>query len=89
MKTLTASRYAADGEIPTPPFAVPPLVAYLIASVSAVVGLFVSQGILDPRIEKIIGGLAAILLPLGYVLANAIVHHGNAKIAAAALSRRV
>jgi hypothetical protein len=87
MTTARARRRAAlADQAPTPPIILPPLVAYLVAVVSAVVGLLVSLGIVDNDLEKLIGGLAAILIPAAYVIANAIIHHGASKERAALIA---
>jgi hypothetical protein len=72
---------------PATPYVLSPLVAYLVAVVSSTVGLLVSLGYVDNRLEKLVAGLAAILIPAVYVIANAIVHHGVLKVEAAKLSR--
>lgn len=52
----------------------------IVATLTSVVGLLVSQGIIDNNTEKLIVGLASILLPTIWVLADSIIRHGRAKM---------
>ena len=45
--------------------------AQILAALGSIVGLFVSQGLLDNRLEKLITGIAAVVLPLVWVVADA------------------
>lgn len=45
---------------------------YLIAAVVAVVGLFVTQGLLDNGTGQLVSGLAVVLIPLAFVIAESI-----------------
>lgn len=74
---------------PTPvplPFSIPPIVAYVIAGVSTIIGLLVSQGLIDNSWERTITGIAAVALPLGYLAVNAIAHLAHAKVQAAVIA---
>lgn len=53
--------------------------AQVIAAITAVVGLFVSQGYVDGHLAQLITGVAAIVLPLVWVVADAIIRHGRAR----------
>lgn len=53
--------------------------AQLVSSVLAIIGLLVSQGIIDNQREKLIGGIASIAIPVVWQLADAIIRHGRAK----------
>lgn len=57
--------------------------AQLVASATSIVGLFVTQGAVTNETGKIIGGLASILIPLAWLIADAIIRHGRSKIVAA------
>lgn len=57
--------------------------AQLVAAVTTVVGLLVSQGLVDNGTEKLIGGIASTLIPLVWIVADAIIRHGRANVAAA------
>lgn len=72
---------ATDPNDPMPPSPIPPLVAYAVAVITSVVGLLVGQGLIDNRWEKLVAGLAAIIIPAAYVFGNAIAHAGHAKAA--------
>lgn len=49
-----------------------PLLDYLIAAVSTVVGLLATQGLISNQWEKTISGIAAVAIPLAYIAAMAI-----------------
>ena len=53
--------------------------AQIVAAVSAIVGLFVSQGLIDNNRAQIITGVASIVLPLIWVAADAVIRHGRAR----------
>jgi hypothetical protein len=59
--------------------------AYAIAAVTSIVALFATQGLIDNNVEKLVTGIASIVIPAVFALAHA-VFHGRvqaAKIAAA------
>lgn len=62
---------------PVPPEPVPPLVTYIVASIVAVVAILVGQGFIDNRWEKLIEGLAAILIPFAWMIGHSITHAAN------------
>jgi hypothetical protein len=51
----------------------------IVSTILAVVGLLVTQGLVTDSTGKVIGGLASILIPLGWQIADAIIRHGRAK----------
>lgn len=57
--------------------------AQIYSAIVAVLGLLVSQGLVTNHTGKVIGGLASILVPVAWQVADAIIRHGRAKIAAA------
>lgn len=57
--------------------------AQIISTLTAILGLFVTQGLVDNNTEKLIGGLASIVIPLIWQLADAIIRHGRSNVAAA------
>jgi hypothetical protein len=61
----------------------PPLVQYVITAISSAVALLATQGLIDNRWEKLVTGLASILIPLGYLVYAAVVHASNARVTAA------
>lgn len=63
-----------------------PLVAYLIASTSTVVSLLATQGLITNGWERTISGIAAVVIPLVYLAANAVHAHASATVKAAALA---
>ena len=69
--------------IPYPKNPAPPLVALLIAGASSAAALFVTQGLISNRTEKLVTGLASILIPLGYLVLTGVVHHAQARVTAA------
>jgi hypothetical protein len=60
----------------------PPTVATIIAAVTAAVSLLVTQRLIDNQTEQVIVGLASVLIPAAYVVANSI-HVGHKKQAEA------
>ena len=52
--------------------------AQIVALVTAILGLVVSQGLISNNTEKLIIGVAAIAVPMALALADAIVRHGRA-----------
>jgi hypothetical protein len=60
-----------------------PLWATILTTTVAVVGLLATQGFIDNRQEKLIGGLAALLVPLAAMAVNAVHHTANARVRAA------
>lgn len=57
--------------------------AQVLASLTTVVGLLVTQGAVTNGTGKLIGGIAAVVIPFVWIIADAIIRHGRAKIAAA------
>jgi hypothetical protein len=62
---------------------VSPLAAYLIAAVTAAAALLAGEHFIDNRYEKLITGMAAIIIPVGFMVANAIHHAARARVHAA------
>lgn len=48
--------------------------AYILAVITTVVGLFVTQGLISNGTEKLVTGLAAAFVPLGIALAHSLFH---------------
>jgi hypothetical protein len=48
--------------------------AYILAAITTVVALFLTQGLIDSKTEKLVTGLAAVLVPAIFVLAHALFH---------------
>lgn len=59
--------------------------AQLISSLAALVGLFVSQGLVSNDKAKLIGGVASIVIPAVWQLADAVIRQGRARAHAAVL----
>lgn len=59
--------------------------AQIVSTVLAVVGLLVTQGAVSNGTGKLIGGLASIVVPAAWQVADAIIRHGRAQVAAAQL----
>jgi predicted histidine transporter YuiF (NhaC family) len=57
----------------------------ITAALTSLVGLLVTQGLITNHSEKTITGLAAILVPIAWQLADAIIRHGRSKVAAASI----
>lgn len=53
--------------------------AQIAAAVAAIVGLLVSQGLLTNDRAQLITGIAAIVLPLIWVAADAVIRHGRSR----------
>lgn len=53
--------------------------AQIIAVVTSLVGLFVSQGLIDNNLSQLIVGMASILVPFGWLVADAIIRHGRSR----------
>jgi hypothetical protein len=68
------------GNVDNPGLATPDITpAQILAAVAAVCGLLVANGVIDNRTEKLITGIAAIVLPLAWVIADAIIRHGRSR----------
>jgi hypothetical protein len=62
------------------PLATPDITwAQVLAAVTAVVGLFVTQNYIDQRLAQLITGIASIVGPLVWVAADAVIRHGRAR----------
>jgi hypothetical protein len=57
--------------------------AQLLAVLTAAVGLLLSQGVITAHTAQLVGGLASIVLPVFWVVADAIIRRGRAQVAAA------
>jgi len=57
--------------------------AQIIAGIGTVVGLLVSNLLIDAGTAKLITDLAAIVVPAVFLVADAIIRHGRSQIAAA------
>jgi len=64
----------------------PPIVQYLITAVTTATALFVTQGLVDNRTEKLVTGLASILIPLGYLLLVSVLHAKDGRITSARIT---
>lgn len=53
--------------------------AQILAALSAVIGLFCTQGLIDNNTEKLLGGAASILIPMTWKIADAIIRHGRSR----------
>lgn len=51
--------------------------AQIVAAISAIAGLFVSSQYIDGKTEQLITGIAAIVVPIVWVLADAVIRHGR------------
>lgn len=60
--------------------------AQIVSTILAVVGLLVTQGAITNGTGKLVGGLASILIPAVWQIADAVIRHGRAKIVAAAIA---
>lgn len=45
---------------------------YVLAAIATVVGLFLTQGVIDNKTGQLVTGLASVFVPLGIVLARSI-----------------
>lgn len=57
--------------------------AQLVSTILGILGLFVSQGLIDNGTEKIIAGIASVVVPMVWQIADAIIRHGRSNVAAA------
>jgi hypothetical protein len=64
----------------------PPLVHYVIAAVTASTALLLTQGFIENRTEKLVDGLAAIWLPIAYLLLVALYRLAHARETAARIN---
>jgi hypothetical protein len=55
----------------------------LLTGTVTIAGLLFTQGIIDNRTEKLVTGIAVVVIPLGAQLANAIHHLAGARVTAA------
>jgi hypothetical protein len=60
-----------------------------LALVAAVVGMLVSQGIIDNQREKLITGLAAIILPAVWMIADAVIRWAHLKAHARVITAKI
>ncbi len=65
---------------------VPPLVHLLVAGVSTTAALLLTQSLISNRTEKLVTGLAAIWLPLGYLVLVGILHLAHARVTSARIT---
>lgn len=70
------------------PVPIPPIVSYIVTVVTTVVGLLASQTLVDNRIEKLVTGLASILIPFAFVIANSFIHQAHSRVKAADIHAR-
>lgn len=57
--------------------------AQIIAVVSSLVGLFVSQGVIDNNTASLVTGVASIVIPFAWLIADAVIRNGRARALAA------
>lgn len=57
--------------------------AQIVAAISAVAAELLNDAFISGRVEHLIVGIAGIVVPLGWMLADAIIRHGRAKAHAA------
>lgn len=57
--------------------------AQILSTLTSFVGLLVSQGAVTNGTGKLIGGIASIVVPAAWQVADAIIRHGRAQVAAA------
>lgn len=62
---------------------IPPLLKLVIATVAEVSGLLFTQGFIDNRTEKLVTGLAVIVLPTMYLVLVAVTRLAHARETAA------
>jgi uncharacterized membrane protein len=53
--------------------------AQVIAVITSLVGLFVSQGFIDNNLSQLIVGVASIIVPFGWLVADAMIRHGRSR----------
>lgn len=58
----------------------------LVAAVSSTVGLLLSQSLISNSVAKLVTGMAAIWIPLGYLGVVAILHLAHSRVVAARIS---
>lgn len=46
--------------------------AYAIAAVTTIVGLFLTQGLIDNRVGQLVTGLAVVIIPAAFAVATAV-----------------
>lgn len=54
-------------------------VAQIVALITAILGLVVSQGLITNNTEKIIVGIASIAVPMVLAIADSIIRHGRSR----------
>lgn len=57
--------------------------AQVVAAIGGIVGVLLTATVIDGQTAKLVTGLASILVPIGFVIADAIIRHGRSKVAAA------
>lgn len=63
--------------------------AQILSKLSLVVSLLLTQGLIDNNTEKLITAIAAIVVTLGWDVADAIIRHGRAKAVAEIASKDI
>lgn len=53
--------------------------AQLVASLAAVLVQFVNFGLLSGRVEHLVVGVAGIVVPFAWILADALIRHGRSR----------
>lgn len=48
--------------------------AFILYAVVSVVSLFLTQGLIDSRVSKLVTGLASVIIPAAFAIAHAIYH---------------
>jgi hypothetical protein len=57
--------------------------AQVVSTIGGVIGVLLAAAVIDGHTAKLIVGLASIVIPFGWQLADAIIRHGRSKVAAA------
>lgn len=50
----------------------------IIAAIGSIIGLLIANGVVTNDTGKLVTGLAAIVVPLAFVIGDAIIRHGHA-----------
>lgn len=61
--------------------------AQIISAIGAIVAVLVSATFVDNNVAKVITGVAGIIVPLAWIVGDAIIRHGRSQIEAARIMR--
>lgn len=57
--------------------------AQIVSVIGMLVGLFVSQGLIDNNLAQLVTGVASIVIPFAWMVADAVIRNGRSRALAA------